>query len=265
MREIVANKITINEAQLKKILVKLKEETSVGYGCFTFDNTFGLHFSGKLKLDEGLVKTYPIDVVEKYTRNYLGLTGDKEGLLRRVKNAQGGESLQFFIFEYFKDYDAFISRIEKVMALCGYSLSFETTEDDGRYRYRLLQYEPKFENVIDVKKWKTIAHITPERHLKKILENGFSPRWNNNLFKYPPRVYFFKGDISSDKVIGMARSMDNANGGKNEQYVFLMVDTSKIPENVRFFADTTYESGIFTYENIPANVIDSVYYVPKNV
>lgn len=261
----MAKKITINEAQLKKILGNLKEETSVGYGSFTFDNAFGLHFSGKLKLDEGLVKTYPIDIVEKYTRNYLGLTGDKEGLLKRVKNAQGGESLQFFVFEHFKDHDAFIRRIEKAMALCGYSLTYETTEDDGRYRYMLLQYEPKFENVIDVKKWKTIAHITPERHLEKILKNGFSPRWNNNLFKYPPRVYFFDGDTDPNNIIGMARSMDNANGGKNEQYVLLTIDTSKIPEKIRFYGDTTYNNGIFTYENIPPNVIIGVYYVPKNV
>ena len=118
---------------------------------------------------------------------------------------------------------------------------------------------------MDIKQWKEIAHITPEKHLKKILENGFSPRWNNSLFKYPPRVYFFKGDISSDKVIGMARSMDNANGGKNEQYVFIMVDTSKIPENVRFFVDTTYENGIFTYENIPASAINGAYYIPKEM
>lgn len=261
----MAKKITINEAQLKKILGKLKEETSVGYGSFTFDNAFGLHFSGKLNLDEGLVKTYPIDVVEKYVRNYLGLTGDKQGLLRRVNGAQGSQVLQFLVFENFNNYDELLKKIGKVMALCGYSLSFETTEDDGRYKYRLLQYEPKFENVVDIKQWKTIVHITPERHLKKIVENGFSPRWNNSLFKYPPRVYFFKGDISSDKVIGMARSMDNANGGKNEQYVFIMVDTSKIPENVRFFVDTTYENGIFTYENIPASAINGAYYIPKEM
>lgn len=45
------------------------------------------------------------------------------------------------------------------------------------------------------------------------------------------------------------------NGWGDEKYCIFLLDTSKIPNNVKFFADPNMENGIYTYDNVPYSAV----------
>ena len=183
-------------------------------------------FNPKL-LEEGLIKTYPIEKTVSYIKSYFNL-----------------RDVQIKVLEC-------DSGIEQIMV----------NNISGGLVW--LQFEPKIQNDISqqLRKEETfIYHITPAYNRGKILKIGFSPRSKNSLFNFPHRVYFIRGSVSDRQIKTIGEQLCNANNseGNDGSYVLFIVDLNKIPENIPFYFDSNYEYGVYTNSNIKPDAIVDV-------
>ena len=207
-------------------------------------------------IDEGLIKTYPMDKTEKYLRNYLNFKGQNEIFLRRVKDQQKGETFVIRLMLNWTDFKEVEENMFRAMKLCGFSLSIKARQNFHGFPCVAYQFEKKFDSLIDIKQWKYIYHATP--HSDKIMKNGFSPRADNSFMLYPPRVYFFKGNTTMEQMEALTLRLMNYNRKRFGRYRLMVVETEKIRKDIKFYPDQQYKQGIFTYENISSSSVADI-------
>lgn len=136
--------------------------------------------------------------------------------------------------------------------------------DDERIiaTFELIRFDPKFpaDMTDEVRKMKTIKHITPKYNGLSIKSNGFIPNHQNERFKYPPRLHFLKDGVDDKRVNSLGKQLCkyNSNPHNDGNYTIYTLDVSKIPDNVKFFGDSCCEEGICTTDKIPYDAVISV-------
>lgn len=200
----------------------------------------------KAILDEGLVRTYPFEWVSKYLVK--NVNSDFEEIER------DDESKQFLIKLVYGSKS--IEPLKKIMNTFGYFCSAEENEDG----LHLMQFEPKFEEYIKGSEFNNVAgeivfyHVSPIKHKDKILNNGLSPRANNEYLKYHELVHLILSPEGKDAAYEMASMLYTASNDKRNDgtYVLFGITTDGL-DNVKFYRDWDVEDIVayFAYENIP--------------
>lgn len=152
-----------------------------------------------------------------------------------------------------------IGEIKHYMQTFGY---FECVKPKYVEEKIVLVFEPHFSKDISKEirdKYKILYHATPAIYVNKILKNGLVPKSKNTLFFYPSRVYCMRGNNLSDERIKLLKNVQTQRGIKthhdNNEYTILSISVSKIPQNVKFYADPMAPHAIFTHDNIPPQAI----------
>lgn len=130
------------------------------------------------QLDEGLIKTYPIDKVVVYVQRKLNLTDEDINIDTNYKSdcIDVGKHLN-------KD---IIDEIDKILIMSGY---FEMDEDDYIYYYFKKYDSNLFDKLKEENKIKYLYHITPSKNDERIQRIGLIPTHKNDRYNYPDRVY----------------------------------------------------------------------------
>lgn len=152
-----------------------------------------------------------------------------------------------------------IGEIKHYMQTLGY---FECVKPKYVEEKIVLIFEPHFSKDISNEirdKYKILYHATLTIYVNKILKNGLVPKSKNTLFFYPSRVYCMRGNDLSDEQVKLLKNVQVQRGAKthhdNNEYTILSISVSKIPQNVKFYADPMAPHAIFTHDNIPPQAI----------
>lgn len=206
----------------------------------------------KININEGLYKTYPPETAKKYIKNLFDLDDRSIRILSTNGILPEEKRIQLIYFNGYGNSE----RMKRAMLLCGYTLSKVQKRGNG---YVEEIYIPiNLPNVNDIiEKYDYITHVTPFYNKEKILSKGFVPKAKNEMFSYPERVFFFKGDTPFNEILYQCIEFDSHLKNKLNQHIYtiFIIDTKKIPENVSFHTDLTYPCGIYTNDNIPPSVI----------
>lgn len=247
----------LSEQKLRKIICECIQE-----------NFLAIH---RLLIEHGEIKTYDIYATKRAVIKVLGIEPKDFVILDR----QGINIAQITTIK------RNFHQLNQLMKRSGYFCS-NPPHNDGGYDYSYkFQYEPKFEypNLRnEINKWRYIYHVSPYYAYENIMKSGFCPACKSKTFEYPPRNYFFGGNISYGQLINWATSFaihkltrrrcskNNGHGNnpfieKNKIsdsqriYVIYAIETSLLPQNVDFYADPNLSGGYFTRENIPPQCI----------
>ena len=143
-------------------------------------------FVKEMKLDEGLIKTYPIEKVVSYIQNKYNLTRDEIDIEQDSIIMDGN------------DIDKKIQKeVNRILNMSGYFKSFETGS--------VIYFDKKFNTEVfnDLKKSGEIQylyHVSPSVNDEKIQNQGLVPKHKNMKYDYPERVYLLSDDnIKKDK------------------------------------------------------------------
>jgi len=173
----------------------------------SFDRYFNSIF--KSFLNEGLIKTYPVDHLKRALddANFLS---DFEILMSTAENGQGDASRvitlifssrsMFDNYEFIKDITADIEKLKNIVNTFGFFVGHITkftnmrtpTKNNNRAFYYRISIEPKYPsnaktNIDD------FYHITYERYVPKISKIGLTPRTSKTSFTHPGnRIYLLK-------------------------------------------------------------------------
>lgn len=152
--------------------------------------------------------------------------------------------------------------IESDFANAGYFLGFNRAENIDGMKWKILQFEPihQEDNTDEIRKNNIAYHWSPSYNKAFILKNGFIPSSNNNLFSYPPRVHFMCGTCTNQELTDIGRALCEANSDKrnNGNYSLFYIDTTEIPEDVKFYYDPNMPNAMYTYNELPISVILNV-------
>lgn len=245
----------VSEERIREILNK--EISKVLFTNESLDNHLYLDFSNKnykINLDEGQYKTYPPLTTLRYIKNLFMMDDSQIKIKDGVRNIPEEKRIWVVYYDVYGNKE----KMEKAMLYCGYTLSKEEKRKDDIIEQIYIPINlPNLDDI--VKKYDFITHITPVYNKDKILTKGFVPKHKNEMFSYTDRVFFFKGDAPMNEILYQAINFDYnlKNKRNNHIYTIFIVDTKKIPNNVRFHTDLTYPCGIYTTENIPPSAIKS--------
>lgn len=128
----------------------------------------------------------------------------------------------------------------------------------------LVVYRKKFDDSVDVAKYKYLYHATSDIAIESIKKIGLVPKSKNNKSVYPERIFFMS---TEEKAADIALGAEGLSGyWKNkavhpkdkipEKVVILKIDTSKVP-GLKLYKDLD-SGGFYTTNSIHPNAIDIV-------
>ena len=251
-------------------------------------------FSASEKLlDEGLIRTYPTDMFMKEFKKLVNdqipnelktLTFDDIGI------EEYGNSNAFMFVDKSEEYDEISNQIAIVVPIYSknahnfniwlnksleklYAYGYILTSIEKLEHSKLpdidvlvIQFEAKYPSSA-FKLADILLHVAPYRYFEKIKKNGLVPKSKSSEFKYDDRVYLFnqcKESLVVEYGKYKAKSM-NDNG-----FCVFKIQRSKLENDanykngkMRFYVDLSFETdndvqAIFTYSNIPLNLLDDV-------
>lgn len=204
-------------------------------------------------LTEGLIRTYPMEWVEKYLSNRM--TSDF------VNGGVDYNKMQFWFI--LKQDSKSIEPLKKKMETFGYFCSVEDNVSEGIY----LQFEPKFDIYRKGSEFSSrnngivFYHVAPIRFKKKILNVGLVPKAKNKYLKYPDRIYLMLASEGKDNAYDMADMLytQDENTLNQGKYSLFGVTVDGL-DDVKFYPDrnTPHAPSYFTYENIPSKNISFI-------
>ncbi len=149
--------------------------------------------------------------------------------------------------------------IETDLSTAGYFLGFSRKETVNGMKWRIMQFEPLYqEDKTDLlRQYKVAYHWSPSYNKGNILKNGFIPSSSNKMFSYPPRIYFMNGQSTDKELLSIVQGLCcmNIDERNNNIYTLFFIDTSEIPENVKFYLDPNMKNSLYTNNSIPNSVI----------
>jgi len=154
--------------------------------------------------------------------------------------------------------------IIKAMDACGWSIATRRpVRNDKGEMFMELSFDPIFQNDEStiIRSAKFLYHWIPYYHFDSIITNGLEPRSENDLFEYPPKIHILKGNIPSDEVYNIGKSLCMVNNKEQNdgRYVLLSIDLSKVPNDVEFYYDPRYEYGCYAKKKIDAQALNPIY------
>ena len=221
----------------------------------SYDNPLTIAMTDRKFLEEGLVRTYPIEKTVDYIKSYYSIEDDQ---ILIVDSENGLKHIKVRV----PITPSNVEKIKKSMDFFGYYLSAPREDRLIPGTWSWLQFEPKFQDTpVDIRgEEKVLYHITPKYNEGKITHIGFSPRSKNVLFDFPNRVYFMRGSCGKLKILGLADQLRRVNPseGNDGRYCLFTINLDKVPQDVVFYADPNYRYGVYTTSNIPPEAIVSV-------
>lgn len=220
------------------------------FEIFEQDNPLALKYIyGETPINEGLIKTYPINSTIEYIKRLFGLSENQLNVISK-------DSI-YKILVMFENASEKKYQMLKAMNLCGFELASERTEND-KIIYQM--YCQKFsENLTNELKEKMsfLMHVTPFYNKQKILQNGFIPKSKNELFTYGEEVFFFTQDAPLIHIVDQIYQKDCMikNKRNNHIYTLFQVSLNKIPNEVKFEVDPNLSYAVRTKDNISPNTI----------
>lgn len=152
--------------------------------------------------------------------------------------------------------------IECDMKYLGYFLSFSEPIHIHEMHWLKMRFEPRTQEDEShrIKQYGLLLHMSPTGNTEHIMKEGITPQSKNKYFKYPNRVYLFKGDIEYRFLKRFGRGMARANGlPDSNAYTVFEVDTEKLPDDIKFYEDPNLDEGVYTEHTIPPSAIISHY------
>lgn len=190
-------------------------------------------------------------------KNTLGITDWQFGILNAYYDTQvfrssyhiNDDATGVIIPANTTDRSLIITALEAI----DYYLALESEYTENNRRWYIMMFEPVFaEDVTDtVREHKEIIHLTSERNLESILENGLLPKAKTSGLKNSPRIYFFLDDATyhemREPIIGMIQN-DDTHADERDFYM-IHIDTTSLFRafpNLKFYGDPRTEKGIYT-------------------
>lgn len=216
-------------------------------------------FDNLLLMQEGLIKTYPIEKTMEFIERSLN---GVPVIMRKIESSNGPR-IVITIPTIGNNFNI----INNLMNTCGYFLAHPKFNSENYPKDVLvtLQFEPKNQPMSRdiLGHERTLLHITQSKNLSKIKKIGLVPTTKNRMFNYPDRIYFLKGGLPESKVLSLAAMLCYVkyneafqnNEPIKEDYTILTLDISKIPERVKFAIDPNFGDGFYTTDNIPPSAI----------
>lgn len=221
------------------------------FEIFEQDNPLAIKYvEGKKPINEGLIKTYPINNTVDYVRRLFGLRDNQINVINK------GDIHKILVM--YENSEEKRKQMNKAMNLCGYELANENTENVHNVIYQM--YTQKFSDSLTAelkKRMKYLIHITPLYNKDKILRQGFVPKSKNEIFTYGDEVFFFTQDAPIVHIVDQVYQKDCniKNKSNNHIYTLFQVSLEKIPNEVKFEIDPNLDFAVRTKDNIPPNTI----------
>ena len=202
-------------------------------------------------MKEGLIHTYPTDTVIRLMTKEFDF---EDGQIFRKQMFNGEEQLVIVVPDIEKNVDL----IKRTMDRLGWY--FSTVEQTSYKGWVCVYFGKKFQSKQDEeirKNYKRLYHITPIYYANKILHIGISPKSKNTTFKYPGRCYLIYDSHTMPEFVDFAQMLYNSDDNEQNtgKYKIFIIDTEKIPQNVKLYYDATFPYGVFTGDNIPPTAI----------
>lgn len=198
------------------------------------------------RLNEGIEKTFDIDIVQKSIKKKYEL----EDWQFLIKESENNIKVALVVPHINKNEQQVI---EDMISL-GYYECEQWEVVRNNLIYTVIRFDPRFPKDIThlVREMNIIKHLTPKYNFEFIRRNGFIPQHKNELFKYPPRLHFIKENTSNENIIFLGEQLciNNNDLHNTGEYVLLTLDVSLIPTNVKFIGDSCYEYGVCTENSI---------------
>lgn len=243
------------------------------HGSVTIGNPVSMYVNNILQ--EGLIKTYPIETTIKYIKKYFKLD-DRNIYPSETENDE--EQITVLIPKVGNNKEL----MDKAMDFCGYYCGCIDEINHGTYQVLRLQYERKYEEehteeIIDDTEY--FYHISPSVYEEKIRKNGLAPYHRNKRFNYPDRIYLVT-DITMDdyyvdddvlKDLAEMLYQVNSNNGKTDNefydiaaYTVYQIDSEKLPKNIKLYRDPNMENAVYTKDNIPPSCFVNIAHIDLN-
>lgn len=208
-------------------------------------------------LFETLLRSMPLEQVKRYADDAFNLPPNQI----QIKEFNGIKCAYVYYDVYRKD--SFKEMIIELMQRCGYFLSTEIKGKGRNDGVNRMKFEPSVEENVDeeVRNIGLMIHITTRQKVNKINAIGLTPRSNNSIFEYPARIYLISGKASSTQILSLAKALQiskSLNGDINNEYVQIMVNTKRLPNNIHFFKDPNLVNCFYTHDNIPPSAIYNI-------
>lgn len=120
---------------------------------------------------------------------------------------------------------------------------------------------------VDVRKEnKNIYHLTKIKSLNSIRKNGLIPSNKNKEVLYAEeRIYFLKESVTDNNFKKMIETICKQKSIKkdNSKICCLVINVSKIPDNVDFYYDSHVSYGLFATGTIPYSAVEHIYTYDK--
>lgn len=149
--------------------------------------------------------------------------------------------------------------MKKAMLACGWTFAARGTLKDNNGRFWIvLNFDPKYQDdeTNAAKKIRYLAHWSPMANAQSILTNGLEPRSENQYFSYEPKVHLY-GKGSYFDIINLGKKLSGSNHKSNGKYSLFIVDTYKVPDDVKFYYDPRCEGAFYTKDKIPPEAVQN--------
>lgn len=225
---------------------------------------------------------YNQQLLTEFTTQTINDKKTQTELIKRFKDKFNKSLLEInnvdgFWIKFNENQYQYIKEINKFMDSYGWYPSFIVNEQmpyNDNFKkimilddYMLINYLPKFDSEVDIRKYEYIYHITPDISIKKIEEIGLTPKNKSKLSNNPERIYFMlpTSDIMFKHTI---KSLHDTSKNKKriDNWYILMIDVKKLPNAIKFYNDPVFEIGngaVWTYQNIPPTVIKKIKRIPS--
>lgn len=152
-----------------------------------------------------------------------------------------------------------------------YGYNFSHIEKIETLDEKLVIYKVQFEAKFPVTTFslnENLYHITFVSNLDKIKKHGLIPKSNSFLFDYPDRIYLFNSEDSQMIIEYFSKKISNT-VQTNTKFCIVKIKKTAILNshlyksgNLTFYVDSYFDyannaEAIFTYNGIPANLIDN--------
>ena len=210
----------------------------------------------KHRLDEGLIRSYPIKVTINYILKFMG------SLVYKIYPIQENPyQICVIIDDKYKDI------LQKSMYCCGYHLDYEGNsfiDKDSKQVLTRFYYVMKFIPNKYVNEFTYLYHWTPLYLLDKIKHQGLKPVSRNSLYAYPARIYLLSSECPYEEMYNLGRDLcyNNSDPKNDGWYVLLTIQVNKIHNNnFELHKDSNFmDGGYYCYDNIPPQAIISAEY-----
>lgn len=155
--------------------------------------------------------------------------------------------------------DTYIKQLIKDMEVMGYFCSLTQNITYNGLTYKAMRFEPLYQPNIREKEIgdNTLYHLTPISNVENIKKVGLLPLSKNKYFNYPNRIYFLKSNISVKEIRELAKGFRNTTEVEDD-YVLLVIDLNKVPNNVSFHNDPLLDNAVYTYDKVPSTSIVNI-------